>query len=218
MVSEWSARCSKRGDPMSCVNAIENPLAPPRRAAEPDGQEARLRLDRPHLPAAQASRLVALLRLQRCTSRTARRRDDLRSGAAESRHAGHLEPAAVVHDRQEEPPAAKHPVSTRYFYRAARKAGPCRRSPGSCPSYPVSEHPHLPITAGQAYVTSVVNAVMRRPRLGQLERNLPRVGRLGRVLRPRRPADGRPERLRPAGAGPRDQPVRAGRASSTTRC
>jgi phospholipase C len=29
MVSEWSARCSKAGDPMSCVNALESPQDPP---------------------------------------------------------------------------------------------------------------------------------------------------------------------------------------------
>src|SRR5207245_3470615 len=28
MVSEWSARCSRSGDPMSCVNALENPASP----------------------------------------------------------------------------------------------------------------------------------------------------------------------------------------------
>ena len=35
----------------------------------------------------------------------------------------------------------------------------------------------------------------------ELERDLPRLGRLGRFLRPRCPADGRPKRLRPACAG-----------------
>ena len=29
MVSEWSARCTTRGDPMSCVNALQNPALPP---------------------------------------------------------------------------------------------------------------------------------------------------------------------------------------------
>ena len=29
MVSEWSARCSKAGNPQSCVNALENPSSPP---------------------------------------------------------------------------------------------------------------------------------------------------------------------------------------------
>jgi phospholipase C len=28
LVSEWSARCSKAGDPMSCVNALQNPAVP----------------------------------------------------------------------------------------------------------------------------------------------------------------------------------------------
>ena len=28
LVSEWSARCSKPGDPMSCVNALQNPAVP----------------------------------------------------------------------------------------------------------------------------------------------------------------------------------------------
>src|SRR5919197_1430468 len=35
MVSEWSARCPRRGDAMSCVNAVENPLAPPYSAQNP---------------------------------------------------------------------------------------------------------------------------------------------------------------------------------------
>src|SRR6266487_3581299 len=39
MVSEWSARCRKRGDPMSCVNAVENPLAPPREPQNPTGRK-----------------------------------------------------------------------------------------------------------------------------------------------------------------------------------
>jgi len=29
LVSEWSARCSRPGDPTSCVNALENPVDPP---------------------------------------------------------------------------------------------------------------------------------------------------------------------------------------------
>jgi phospholipase C len=29
MVSEWSAKCSQRGNPMSCVNALQNPGSPP---------------------------------------------------------------------------------------------------------------------------------------------------------------------------------------------
>jgi phospholipase C len=39
MVSEWSARCHKRGDPMGCVNAVENPLAPPHELQNPTGRK-----------------------------------------------------------------------------------------------------------------------------------------------------------------------------------
>ena len=45
----------------------------------------------------------------------------------------------------------------------------------------------------------------------ELDRDLPGVGRLGRPLRPRGAARRRPERLRPARAGHRDQPVRQAR-------
>ena len=39
MVSEWSARCRRKGDPMSCVNALENPLAPPHTPPNPTGRK-----------------------------------------------------------------------------------------------------------------------------------------------------------------------------------
>src|SRR5205809_5772273 len=34
MVSEWSARCSRRGEPMSCVGAIQNPVNPAKARAD----------------------------------------------------------------------------------------------------------------------------------------------------------------------------------------
>ena len=51
-----------------------------------------------------------------------------------------------------------------------------------------SEHPGsgTPIRSGQAYVTRLVNAVMRGPNW-RLLRHLPDLGRLGRLLRPCRP-------------------------------
>ena len=29
MVSEWSAKCSQAGDPMSCINTLQSPQSPP---------------------------------------------------------------------------------------------------------------------------------------------------------------------------------------------
>ena len=54
---------------------------------------------------------------------------------------------------------------------------------------------------------SSINAVMPSPDWNS-HRDLPRLGRLGRLLRPRRAAERRRERLRPARARARDQPVR----------
>jgi phospholipase C len=53
-------------------------------------------------------------------------------------------------------------VSTRYFFRAARR-GNLPAVSWLAPSYPVSDHPNLSITAGQSYMTSVINAVMKSP-------------------------------------------------------
>jgi phospholipase C len=38
MVSEWSARCYAQHDPTSCVNAVENPVAPPHEIQNPTGE------------------------------------------------------------------------------------------------------------------------------------------------------------------------------------
>ena len=72
------------------------------------------------------------------------------------------------------------------------------------------------IAAGMAHVTRIVNAVMRGPDWEQL-RDLPHLGRLGRLLRPRRAAARRRERVRPPGARAPHQPVRPARVRSTTR-
>ena len=53
-------------------------------------------------------------------------------------------------------------VSMKYFFRAARN-GKLPAVSWLVPSNPVSEHPPSSITAGQAYVTSVINAVMKSP-------------------------------------------------------
>ena len=37
--SPCEARCSVQHDPMSCVNALENPLAPPHEIQNPTGQK-----------------------------------------------------------------------------------------------------------------------------------------------------------------------------------
>src|SRR5204863_153708 len=39
MVSEWSARCHRGSNPTGCVNAVENPLAPPHEPQNPTNRK-----------------------------------------------------------------------------------------------------------------------------------------------------------------------------------
>ena len=139
-----------------------------------------------------------------------RRRADLHAGrAARRRPPGIWNPLPYFDTVQRRPPARQHPVDQQLLRRPRDRAR-CRRSAGWSRPAAVSEHPPAPVSAGQSYVTSLVNAVMR----GQdwkLDRDLPGLGRLGRLLRPRAAADGRRQRLRLPGAGHRDQPVRPAR-------
>ena len=101
------------------------------------------------------------------------------------------------------------------FYQAA-KAGTLPGVSWVVPSGQVSEHPPSPVSAGQSYVTSLVNAVMRGPDWSSTAIFLAwdDWGGFYDHVR-RRTVDA--ERVRLARPGHRDQPVREARATSTTR-
>ncbi len=61
LVSEWSARCIKVGDPFSCTSNIEVPNLPADLGPAPH-TASELRLDRPDLSAAPPPRELGLLR------------------------------------------------------------------------------------------------------------------------------------------------------------
>ena len=64
MVSEWSATCTRAAATrMSCVKRPSRPPDLPARPPTP-GSRPELRLDRPHLPAAQAPGELGLLRVE----------------------------------------------------------------------------------------------------------------------------------------------------------
>ena len=215
MVSEWSARCRTHAT-AELRERDREPARAAARAAEPDRPQARLRLDRSHLPAAQAPRLVALLRRQGRAARLRRRRGMVCKPVKQSAGTpGIWNPLPWFDTVQGRPRAAQHRPDEAAVHVAKRGTLPAVS--WVIPSNRVSEHPPSLVTAGQAFVTSVVNAVMRSPRL-ELDRDLPRLGRLGRLLRPRRAAAGRRERLRPARARPRDLALRHAAGTSTTRC
>jgi phospholipase C len=161
MVSEWWARCRRKGDPMTCVNAVENPLAPPHTPQNPTARK----------PDYAWTDLTYLMHKYRVSWRyyvfTGTQpdcsEDQMICGAVpQSAHTpGIWNPlpwfTTVHQDRQ-----LRNVTSMRHFFRDARR-GRLPAVSWLIPSDQVSDHPPSLLTKGQAYVTSVINAVMRSP-------------------------------------------------------
>ena len=128
MVSEWSARCRTHAA-SSCVNAIENPLAPPHEPQNPTGRK----------PIYAWTDLTYLLHKHHVSWRyfvVKGAQPDCDDGGmvckpveAERGHARDLEPAAVVRHGQGRPRAAQHRPDEAAV-RDWRSAARCRRSRG----------------------------------------------------------------------------------------
>ena len=108
-------------------------------------------------------------------------------------------------------------VPMKHLFATGASAARCRRSRGSIPSQRVSEHPPALVTRRPDLRHERRQRDHAQPGL-ELDRDLPRLGRLGRLLRPRRAAEGGRQRLRPARARARDLARTRGAATSTTRC
>jgi phospholipase C len=161
MVSEWSARCHRKGDPASCVNALENPLAPPHTPPNPTGRK----------PDYAWTDLTYLMHKRHVSWRyyvfTGTQpdcsEDQMICGSVpqRARTPGIWNPlpwfTTVRRDRQ-----LGDVTTMRHFFRDARR-GTLPAVAWLTPSDPVSDHPPSKLTNGQAYVTSVINAVMRSP-------------------------------------------------------
>jgi phospholipase C len=161
MVSEWSARCHRRGDPMSCVNALENPLAPPHTRQNPTDRK----------PGYAWTDLTYLLHKQHVSWRyfvvkgSQPDCDDdamiCSKKAQSARTPGIWNPlpwfGTVKADHQR-----RNIVPMDRFY-AMAKSGTLPAVSWVTPSQRVSEHPPGLVTRGQAFVTGAINAVMRSP-------------------------------------------------------
>ena len=190
MVSAWSADCcARRATRRSCGSAIETPADPPdfSRKLGVALPTTELRLDRPHLPPAQGRRELGLLRGRGHRARLRRRRAmscaPIRRRATDARH---LEPAAVLHRRPAGRPARQHPVARRTSSPTAER--------GTLPAVswvdPERTGQRAPARADQRRPDLRDRPDQRdhaEPRLEQ-HRDLPGLGRLGRLLRPRRAA------------------------------
>ena len=161
MVSEWSARCHGAADPMSCRNAPENPLAPPHEAQNPTGRK-------PHYAWTDLTYLLHKHHVSWRYYVFAGSEPDCESGGMicpnfpqRAKTPGIWNPlpwfTTVRQDRQVRDVA---PIS-RFFWAARRGRLPAVS--WLTPNNHVSEHPPSLVSNGQAYVTRVINTVMRSP-------------------------------------------------------
>jgi phospholipase C len=155
IVSEWSARCSRRGDPMSCVNALQNPGSP-KALVGPDYAW---------------TDLTYLLHRNRVSWRyyvfSGTEPDCEDDGMiCESVKQGAQTPGIwnplPYFDTVQQDGQLGNVTSLSHYFQAAR-SGKLPAVSWINPTASVSEHPPGLITAGQAYVTRLVNAAMRGP-------------------------------------------------------
>jgi len=161
MVSEWSARCSVPGDPSSCVNALQNPGAPPDSRQNPSRTP----------PDYAWTDLTYLLHRAHVDWRYYVFKGTEPDCADDEMICGSVKQGAKTpgiwnplpwFDTVRQDGELQNVTSLSDFYADARK--------GTLPAVSwinatgaVSEHPPGLVSAGQAYVTGLVNAVMRGP-------------------------------------------------------
>jgi phospholipase C len=164
MVSEWSARCSRRGDPMSCVNALQRPRNPP---------DFRHPFGRPNPPPDYAwTDLTYLLHRHGVSwgyyvfkGAAPDCADDADISCPPTRQAartpGIWNPLPYFDTVRQDGQLGNIQPLAGFF--AAARAGTLPAVSWIEPNSIVSEHPAALISQGQSYVTSLVNAIMRSP-------------------------------------------------------
>ena len=156
LVSEWSAKCSRDGDPMSCVNALEDP-ASPKGPSTPDYAWTDLTylLYRHHV----SWRYYVFGGTEPdCRDDNAMICAAIRQSAATP---GIWNPLPYFDTVNAD--GQRGNVTSLSGYFQAAKTGSLPAVSWVIPSGDVSEHPTSSIQRGQAWVTSVINAVMRSP-------------------------------------------------------
>jgi phospholipase C len=152
MVSEWSARCARRGEPMSCASALQDPVNPKNARADYAWTD-----------------LTYLLHKQRVSWRyyvfTGTEPDceddemiceSVKQGATTP---GIWNPLPYFDTVQQDGQLANITTLSHYF--DAARTGTLPAVSWIDPTGSVSEHPPALVSAGQAYVTKLVNAAMR---------------------------------------------------------
>jgi len=159
MVSGWSAKCTRPGDPASCADAVQAPGSPPGEPQNPTGE----------VPDYAWTDLTYLLHKAHVSWRYYVAKGDQPDCADDamfcapvpqsSRTPGIWNPLPYF-DTVRQDGEAEDVAPLQDFFTAAR-TGTLPAVSWIAPAQAVSEHPPALVSAGQAYVTSLINAVMR---------------------------------------------------------
>ncbi len=165
MVSEWSARCSRAGDPMSCINALQSPQHPTNFAP---GQK---NSGKPVTPDYAWTDLTYLLFKNNVSWRyyvQSGTQPDCANDAADcppvnqdAKTPGIWNPLPYF-DTVKQDGQMQNITDVTNFYKDARD-GNLPAISWITPSNPNSEHPTALVSDGQAWTTSLINAVMQGP-------------------------------------------------------
>ncbi len=164
MVSEWSAKCSQAGDPMSCINALQSPQSPP-----DFGTNAKK--SNPILPDYAWTDLTYLLFKNNISWKyyvQTGTQPDCANDAADcppvhqdAKTPGIWNPLPYF-DTVKQDGQLQNITDVTNFYKDA-KAGTLPSISWITPSGANSEHPPALVSDGQAWTTSLINAVMQGP-------------------------------------------------------
>jgi phospholipase C len=161
MVSEWSAACSKAGDPMSCINALQSPGRPP-------DQRGNLSRVPPDYAWTDLTYLLHRANIGwRYYVQAGAQPDCANDGAdcppvhQDSKTPGIWNPLPYF-DTVQQNAQLQNITDVTNFYKAAH-AGDLPAVSWITPSGPNSEHPTATVSDGQAWTTSLINAVMQSP-------------------------------------------------------
>jgi phospholipase C len=165
MVSEWSARCSRQGDPESCANALQSP-------SNPRDFQRDLGIANPTPPDYAWTDLTYLLHRfgvswayyvfsggePDCEANAAMSCAPVQQGP---KTPGIWNPLPAFDTVQQDSQLGNVQSLSSFF--TAAKTGTLPAVSWIAPNRRVSEHPPGLVSAGQSYVTGLVNAIMRGP-------------------------------------------------------
>jgi phospholipase C len=167
MVSEWSAWCKTIGDPMSCINELESPDFPP----DFRSHNPKFHPPAPGRPDYAWTDLTYLLHQHHVSwgyyvmagdqPDCANNLDDCGPVQQKAHTPGIWNPLPYF-DTVKADGELGNIRDLRQFY-AAAKDGTLPQVVWLAPAGPYSEHPPGLVSRGQAYVTGVINAIMRSP-------------------------------------------------------